>query len=213
MTTPNTPTQREAIRSLIDRQDRAKQTAFVGRVKEYDRDTQTATIEPQHLEVFGPTEDVQPLPDLDNVRVLFPGGSGGSITWDLAAGDFILVQCTKYSLDVWRQRAEVTDPGDSRKFGLSGAIAHAVLMAPDSGVTDQVQADGMVIAAPKIYLTSKDAADALALASKVSDELDKIKTAYNTHIHDVLSADFGVTDVPSATYTPAPVDSKKVLAD
>ena len=56
MTTQNTPTQREAIRSLVERQDRAKQTAFVGRIKAYDRDTQTATIEPQHVEVYAPTE-------------------------------------------------------------------------------------------------------------------------------------------------------------
>lgn len=189
------------------------QTAFVASVVSYDRDTQTATLKPQHLEVWDAELDPVELPDLDNVPVLFPGGAGYSITWDLSPGDFVMVKCTKYSLDVWRQRAELSDPGDFRKFGLSGAVAEAVRMFANGGETAEVADDGMVIAAPKIYLTSKDAADALALASKVADELSKVKTAHNTHIHDVLSADFGVTDVPDKLYTPGDVDSKKVLAD
>lgn len=221
-----TVSDRFAINSLIDRSDRQKQTAFVASIVSYDRDTQTATLKPQHLEVWTATETPVPLPDLDNVPVLFPGASGYSITWDLSPGDFVLVKCTKYSLDLWRQRAEVSDPGDFRKFGLSGAVAEAVRMFANGGETDQVAADGMVIAAPKIYLTSKDAADAVTLASialsnynDIKTMLDDLQTQFNAHTHQYSpgpspAAPTGPA-VPqsSATYNPEDPKSDVVLTD
>lgn len=214
-----TPTTRGAIQSLIDRRDRNFQTALVARVKSYDRDLQTAVLEPQLLEYYEPTQDTQQLPDLDNVPVMFPGASDYSITWDLSPGDFVMVLCTKYSLDIWRQRAELSDPGDSRKFGLSGATCYPVRVNPDGAETDEVKADGMVIAAPKIYLTSKDAADAMALASLVKARLDKIQTTFDAHTHPVAYNAGPTASTTTATVTGTKIDpladtgSTKVIAD
>lgn len=176
-----TTTTRATINSLIDRRDRYNQTSFVAAVVSYDRATQTATVSPQHLEVWAAEEDPVPLPDLDNVPVLFPGGGGYSITWDLAGGDFVLVVCTKYSLDVWRQRAEVSDPGDFRKFGLSGAVAHAVRMNDDAGATSEVSAGNLVIAGPgQVHLTEASPTNFLARADRVDTEIDRIWTVLTT---------------------------------
>jgi len=75
-----------------------------------------------------------------------------------------------------------------------------------------------------ITLGSKNPSEFVALATKVLTELDKIKTAYNTHTHfysggtgaaagAIVSAVTGTTAVPSTTYTSASVAATKVKAE
>ena len=84
-------------------------------------------------------DETMPLPSLSGVPVAYPAGAGGSITYPLEAGDYVLLIFSSSPLAAWRNNGNEGDPGETRRFDLSDAwcIPLASKTAPTSS-TDRV---------------------------------------------------------------------------
>lgn len=96
-------------------------TAFVGIVVSFDG---TNKISVQPSVKFQPVGgDEQPLPVLEDVPVIFPGGAALKIAWAPIAGDEVLLICSQRSIDAWKTSGGLVSPGSKRRFSASDAIA------------------------------------------------------------------------------------------
>lgn len=141
-----------------------------------------------------PTVDVQPvvrrpIPDLDgetqfetppvipSVPILYPQASGVSIVWRLAPGDSVWLAIPEQDTTEWNQTGEVSNPGDERRHHLSGAVAY-----PGGGHRGQAIPGGvpngqLTVTAPLIVLGDHTATDFVALASKVDEMFERLRSA------------------------------------
>ena len=165
------------------------QTACPAKVLSWSSSDNTVRIEPQFIETWADSAGLthyEDVPDgdayVDNVPVCYPW----HMTWDITVGAFGLVICTKYSLDLWRQQLQRIDPGDLRRFTMSGATFHPVVIGESPNATQQF----------------------VALSNLVLDELNALKDKYNVHTHGSPQAPSGnlITSVPSSTPAGAPPD-------
>jgi hypothetical protein len=146
------------------------QTILPAKVIRWTSSTNTVEIEPQFIEAWRDEdgrhqETTEDAARVSNVPVLFPRSGSWAITFPIETGSFGLVTCTKYSLDRWRQQARRCDPGDLRRFGMSGAVFHPVNLYPDSSALSNVDTGYM-------NLAGNDGEIALA------DRIDKFFSAF-----------------------------------
>jgi len=171
MSTPNLKTY---VRSQTERREQQMQTAFPAKVLGWSSSDNTVKVEPQFVETWVTRDGVTHYEDadntfIDNVPVCYPW----HITWDITVGAFGLVICTKYSLDLWRQQLRRMDPGDLRRFTMSGATFHPVVIGESPNLAQKF----------------------VALAEKVDDALADIKT----HGHEGTSATGGAVTVEASS--------------
>lgn len=96
-------------------------TALPGIVKSYDPTTNKASIQPALNKNYasGP----MPMPLLENVPILFPGGTSFNVTFPVNIGDYVLLIFIERSIDLWLSVGGQVTPNDPRKFDLSDAVA------------------------------------------------------------------------------------------
>jgi hypothetical protein len=94
-------------------------------------------------------------------------------------------------IDEWLENSEPTIACNQR-FTLHGAIATPCAYTQVKSLLDVHEANLVIgkeqglqihIDDQKIRLGSAEASEALALASKVKDELEKFRATYNAHVH------------------------------
>lgn len=182
--------------------------ALPGRVEAYDATTQKATVKPllrrRHEDEDGAVSYV-PRNPISNVPVVFPGGGGYRLIFPLAVGDTVLLVFGDESMDAWLSKGGDADPADVRRHSLTDAICIPCLRsfatpwsdAPSgkvafgkNGSNNQIQ-----ITATEIHL-GPNPLDAVALASKVDSELDKIWSALNAHTHPTAATGLPSPPVP-----------------
>ena len=168
MSTPNLKTY---VRSQTERREQQMQTAFPAKVLGWSSSDNTVKVEPQFVETWVTRDGVTHYEDadntfIDNVPVCYPW----HITWDITVGAFGLVICTKYSLDLWRQQLRRMDPGDLRRFTMSGAVFHPVNLHPNGSNLVPFDSTHMVIGDG----TQASQVDFIALAALVDAELASI---------------------------------------
>ena len=191
------------IQNQIEQRERQWQTAFPAKVLDWHSDTNTVQLEPQFYEVWRDgdervTETIEAPEDayIDNVPVLFPRSGSWSITFPIETGSFGLVVCTKFSLDVWRNQGNATDPGDLRRFTMSGATFHPVNLHPNSSALSNVDSSVMEMGNGTMQFA--------ALANLVKSALDDMAAAYNGHGHvdaGTLTGDTMAVSNPVASTT------------
>jgi hypothetical protein len=232
-----TPTHASSMRDAIEQRERQMQIAFPAKVISYTPATCTARLEPQFIETWregservSETFDAtvtatgrprKPRLDsdayIDNIPVCFPRAGDYRMTFPIAAGDFGLVICTKFSLDVWRETATAGDPGDLRRFTMSGATFHPVSLSPnDSTLDPTTDADHATV----ISLSAGGTTDFVALAAKVKTDLDaikayldEIKADYNLHTHGGVTAGAAFTGAPGASTPATSITSTYTVTD
>lgn len=195
-------------------------TGFVAEVVSYDRTTQTATLQPVvrgRRRTEEGTVEFYALPQLVNVPVEFPSGGGCSITWDLAKGDQGIVRILERSHDEWRTvGGSSTSPQHARRFDLTDATFFPGGRSPASPLVE-VAAGALVVAGADVRLGGKTAADFVALASLVSDRLDKLQQAFDSHVHATAATGPPVAPTAVVGLIPvgalAPVAAAKVKAE
>lgn len=96
-------------------------TSLPGIIVDYDPSTNKATIQPALNKNY--VSGVKPMPILENVPVMFPGGSNFNITFPLKKGDYVLLIFVQRSMDLWLSVGGQVTPNDPRKFDISDAIA------------------------------------------------------------------------------------------
>lgn len=174
------------VESIQERRERSMQTGFPARVVNWDSSTNTVELEPQFIETWVNRDGTRETESGDystigNVPVLFPRSGQWSITFPIVTGSFGLVLCTKYSLDRWRSQSGLaSDPGDLRRFTMSGATFHPVNLHPDNSALSSIDTSFMTLA-------GNDGEIALA------DRIDKFFKAFiNTVVPTAPTVDNGL---------------------
>lgn len=162
--------------------------ALPGRVESYDASAQTADVKPM-IRRLVPTPDEdhisEEMPVIYSVPVCHPGGNGWGLHIPLAAGDTVLLVFSQWDPSEWRRTGDIADPADHRSHNASHAVAipgYRSKQAPISGasssdVTFMKDGFGITIKSDKVEIGGSS--DAAALASKVDDQLNDLKTALN----------------------------------
>jgi hypothetical protein len=186
--------------------------ACPGRIVRYDADKQQADVQPLVQVVYlneAGDRQVESLPVVPNVPVIFPGAGGFRITFPVTAGDedgdTCLLIFSESSLDRWLdQGGGPLDPQDDRRFHLSDGVAvlglrdyaHALASAPvdrmtlgkDDGPAIHIDGDGIRIGdndAPNL--------DTAALGGAVASALASIAAKLSSHTHPVSGSVAGVS--------------------
>ena len=134
-------------------------------------------------------------PVLHDVPVIWPGGSGGTVTCPLAAGDTVYLVPAGWDIDGWLAGGEgATTP---RRFDLSDCLAIPGV-AISGRDPDAVATDGPVLRGTHVYLGGSSATDFVALASLVLAELVKISGAI-TSLADLMATHTHVVQDKSGT--------------
>ena len=195
------PSLAEVIRLAIKSAQADIHVSLPGAIQTYDLAEQKADIQlliKRRLVATDGTELApESLPLLMDVPVIFPRGGSGSgsffVSWPLEKGDLVHVHFVERSLDQWLDKqGQETDPLDYRMHSLSDAVAYPGLYPRKLALSD-AHAENMVLGKDggiqihlkpggEIHLGSENAADFVALAQKVVDEIDSLKTTVNNFI-------------------------------
>jgi hypothetical protein len=199
-----TPTLQDIAALAAAQRVAAMHTCIPATVLSYDGDTQTITAKPAVQVAFRDEAGAitqEDLPNIPSVPVAFPSAAGYSLVWPLSPGDPVTLIFAERSTDEWRSTGEDSNtPQSLRRFNLSDAIAIPGGVSPAAPVPGAgVDGNAMVIRGTLIKLGSASASDFIALSTLVKNELDKIWTKFNTHVHG------GVTSGPSVTAVPGDV--------
>ncbi len=187
---------------------------IVGEIQTYDKATQSADVRPIVL-MYVEGEPLTTVPVLRAVPVAFPGGALTSYTWPLAAGDKVELVPQDADIGAYVASGSVNQlPQSRRRFSLSDAVAFPMYTRsrasplPATAVAD----DGAVLAGLH-YVGSSAATDFAAMAQKVLNELQQIKTDYDGHTH-TAPAGGGLTTTPTNPMTaPSSVASTKLKVE
>jgi len=97
-------------------------TSLPGQIVTYDFKKRKASIKPLIKKRYL-SGDVEPLPIIYDVPVVFPGTDRIGFHFPLKKGDRVLIVFSQRSLDKWLDSGKDVDPQDRRKFDLSDAVA------------------------------------------------------------------------------------------
>jgi len=197
MPKPSSPSLAYVIQDYGQRLLRSVNKVIPSTVESYDPDSKTCTVRPGVYRLvpneYEPgVDEVEELPAVHSVPVMWPRGRNFVIHGTLAKGDPVLLLCSDREFSAWQRTARPSAPMDGRLHSLANAIA-----LPGLDTTPG---------------TFPEPADAAALASKVKDELDELRTRlnafidkYDVHTHtDPVS---GSTGVPSNAETTTKKDA------
>lgn len=207
------PSEVEIIRTAIRARQADIRTAVPALIESYDAAKQTCTCQlaVRLLTADGVPEEVQPLTD---VPVKWQRGGGYFCSMPLAKGDPGLLVFCESDFSSWRATGEVSDPAQERRHGLyayflpggcadgdelASAAPDALVIGKDGGPTMTIDAAGLKLGA--------SASDFVALASLVSDELNKIATTLGTGSNGAGAVVF------ATPYSPGDVAATKVKAE
>jgi hypothetical protein len=182
--TPNTPSLWEVIHHLVNEMVASWFTAIPGVITSYDPTTQSCSVQPV-LKSIRRGEDgenvVSARAIINSVPVVFPGGGGYRVVFPLEEGDTVMLVMSTFSLDRWKAKGGLVDPGDERRWDPSDAVAFP-LLNDFTRAWANVPTDGMSIGlddGPTIKVTATDiqagGTSSLALFSAVND----LKTIFN----------------------------------
>lgn len=189
-----TPTLAHLLKTAIEHRLLDVHTALIAKVERYDAEQQLVDVAPvlkRSINTLDGEWAHESLPMLCDVPVLFPRAGGFFISFPIQPGDYVQVIFNESSIEAW-----LTDNAPSialnQRFTLEGAVAlpgvfpltktlsgaHTanLVLGRDGGV--QIHIDNETI-----RLGSAEAHEPLAIASKVKEELDRIKASFNTHTH------------------------------
>lgn len=208
-----TPSLADLLRRALAHQLEGVHTSLPGVVVTYDHPTQTATVRPTVRQSYHDpaTQQIvtQAYPDLVAVPVLFPTSAAASITFELAAGDPVVLLFAEASTDEWRATGNDDNaPQDPRRFDLSDAVA--IPGGRPVGPTDYA-VGASVWRANDIRLGSSAASDFVALASLVLAELQSLFAQLAAHTHPTGVGPSG--PAIGVTVAPSSVAATKVKAE
>jgi hypothetical protein len=171
--------------------------AIPARVERWDAAKQQVDCSPLVKNAYDDEDgvrQVEALPVIPNVPVVFPGGGGFRVTFPIAVGDTVLLVFSDKSLDKWLAVGGSVDPSDDHAHNLSDAIAipglrdfaHPLTTAP--GSTLDIGAD----------------AGPFEFAAVGGTNYDAYMTALQTHTHPVAGATASASaELATQTVTPS----------
>lgn len=216
------PTLSKVIEDAIEARLSTVYTMIPGEVITVDVPAGKCSVRPLLKKKLG-DQTVVDQPIISNVAIANYRAGEAFISLPVKVGDYVELRFSQRSLDIWLDIGGNIDPQDGRKFNISDCIAYPGMYPfndPPSGAT----ANDIVIKNEAATLIVKPDAlelygngDAIALASKVMTELNKIKTAFDSHGHPYTWTGSGGAGTTSPPAAPVPaltnVASTKVKAE
>lgn len=111
----------EAIGAIVSARTAEWHTCLPGVVQAFDAGSGRASVAPA-VGRRGKGGKVSELPVLTGVPVLWPGGAGAEIRWELAQGDEVLLVFASADTSAWRSGTGRVEAASSRRFALSDAM-------------------------------------------------------------------------------------------
>lgn len=193
------PREIDGILSLIRNEIARVRTACPGVVLSYDRTRQTAVVQMVVRERWrDPDTDAivtEALPPLPDVPVLYPGGGGASIVWDLVPGDAVWVVVADRSIAEWKATGrDDVEPQSPRRWDLSDAVAIPAgrpPAAPLAGGALPAVPGTVVVRGTIVQLGSSAATSPVALAPVVDANLAALEVALDGAIAAGIAASGG----------------------
>jgi hypothetical protein len=191
--------QNDALLGLVRAEVARVHTTFPGVVVRYDRTRQTAAVQivPRFRWRNPDTDELvfEQVPQLPDVPILFPAGSGVSLVWDLAAGDPVWVVVADRCIAEWKATGNAdTEPQTPRRWDFSDAVAFpggACPADPLSGTALPSAAGMVVLKGGDVRLGSSAAVSGVALAPLVEAQLTTLETALQTALTAGIAAGGG----------------------
>lgn len=118
----STPTLQTLIKAAFDHEISNIHTALPGHIVKYDGSLQKAEVMPDIQKKYY-NGDVQDMPIITDVPVVFPSSSKAFVKFPLEPGDGVLLVFSERSLERWLSLGGTVEPGLSRKFDISDCIA------------------------------------------------------------------------------------------
>ncbi|MBI4815173.1 MAG: hypothetical protein HY791_02870 [Deltaproteobacteria bacterium] len=202
---PTTPTLADLIRDAIEARLADLHTGLPARVVDYDTTKQTCSAQPLMIRVVleNGAEVPQHMPQLVGVPVVFPGGGGWELRWDLVPGDIVFLAFAERSLDRWKSSPKIEqDPFWVRKHHISDAIAIPGLKPSSVTPTAPIRI-GRVDGAPSVELRPDGTAviDAMRVelgagaAKGVARVGDKVRIPPNTFLVAAQAGVMNATEI------------------
>jgi hypothetical protein len=108
---------------VIDSYFALKHFCMPAQVVTFDAAFQTVSVQPA-LKTLAQGETIASLlPIIEDVPVVFPGGGGFFVTFDILPGSYVLLVFAERSIESWADLGGIGDPQSTRKCDLSDAIA------------------------------------------------------------------------------------------
>lgn len=223
------------IKQAIDDRMSEVYTSIPARVERVYHDKGLCDVQPVLQRTYTDGAVVN-LPVVSNVPIAFYRAGKAYVSLPLKVGDYVNLTFSQRSLDVWLNKGGIVDPGDPRKFSLADAIAYPgvypitepltepssenliirndqskIVLKPDG----TIELVGSAIKALSDMIILSGQGDAVALASKVLTELNKIITAFNVHTHPYVNVATPSNTSPSLPPIDPSTDvgSSKVFAE
>jgi hypothetical protein len=189
----NSVSQYEALEAVINSFSADLHTSFPGMVVQYDASKQTATIRPMlkkcilAQDINEEEEQYEQLPDIPNVPIRHARGAKFYIHTPLEAGDFVWVHAAHQDFSIWRRTGQVSIPGVPEYHSLNACWAEPGAFTNSKALTSsQAIGSSLTMGHEDLQVEITNArvsvagdADAAALASKVEEQLNDLKTALN----------------------------------
>lgn len=207
-----TPTLSEVISRALDLRLAEVRVTLPGLIHSYDALTQQAHVQPLLKEAFldeDGNRQLEALPIITNVPVMFPSGGGYRITFPVVSGDTCLLIFSASSMDRWlAEGGGPLDPNVDHQHSLTDAVCivglrdirHAWFTAP----TDRMTIGGEP--GPKIHLDtteirlgSNNATEGVGLGNALATHLAAVKAYLDAHVHAGVTAGGAVTGIASAS--------------
>lgn len=188
------PTMAQLLKHAIEGRLLDVHTALIARVESYDATRQLVTVAPvltRSVETMNGEWLSEELPLLCDVPVLFPRAGGFFISFPIQPGDFVQLIFNETDIEAWHENKEAMG-GHCQRFTLNGAVAIPGVFPQTKALTGAHKSNLVLgkeeglqvhIDDQKIRLGSALANEALALATNVKAELEKIRAAFNAHSH------------------------------
>lgn len=185
--------------------------AIPGKVESFNGETCKVSVRPmlkRQIPTVTGAIKVEELPVIQDVRICYPGGSGLAIAYPLDPGDTGVILFCEVPITQWARTGEISDPADSRRHSLAGAVFYPGLRT--DGDTIAVSSDGITLGTADGSFSLKvkgdrveigGSSDAAALASKVSELAAAIDATITGFLPGAGGASFGVPFEPPASFS------------
>lgn len=228
--TTSAPLLEEWFKAAFDSAMLDVHTALPCKVDSYDPTTQTVDVKPlikRSIPKADGTFIHESLPTIPGIPLALPRWGTWFMSAPIAVGDFVFVIFSDSALGQFRSKGMESESGDIRRHALDGAVAFPANVYPTANALSSVHAANLVLGKDdgaqihikptgEIDLYEENAAEFVALATKVLTELQSIQTQVNTlittfnanvavfaaHIHSGVTPGGGVTGTTATPMTP-----------
>lgn len=207
---PRSPTMADVLSDALDARLEDVRVCLPARVERYDSTKGAVDAQPlvqQRRQDEAGEDVVESLPVVPGVPVVFPGGGGFVVQFPISVGDTGLLVFSSSSLDRWKDRGGIVDPGSHWRFALGDAVFLPGLR-PFSDPRGQAPSGHVLIG------RDGGSSEPATLGDTLQDYLQQIRDWLIAHVHTSTSAG-NPTSPPTtvATYPGGGVPPTPLLID